>query len=97
MDYAKAALNPDTGSEKLIKDFNLVFEMFSKCLGETGIVPIDKIDIPYDPFLHEPLQQITKNDCPDHTILQILKKGYSLNGKVLRPALVCVSIKSEKE
>lgn len=94
-EYAKSALNKDSNVEKLITDFNLVFEALLKCLKDIGLEPIEEIGIPFDPFFHEPLQQIPTNELPDHTIMKILKKGYMLNKKVIRPALVVVSVKSE--
>ena len=92
-EYAKATVNPESSKEKLIEDFNLVFETLLKCLKEMGLEPIEETGIPFDPFFHEPLHQIPTNELPDQTIMQILKKGYMLNKKIIRPALVSVSIK----
>lgn len=92
-EYAKATVNPESSKEKLIEDFNLVFETLLKCLKDMGLEPIEETGIPFDPFFHEPLHQIPTNELPDHTVMQVLKKGYMLNKKVIRPALVSVSIK----
>ena len=95
-DYARTHLNPEAGVEKIIKDFVLVFDSLLKALGETGLETIEETGIPFDPFFHEPLQQVHTNDLPNHTVMQILKKGYMLNKKVLRPALVAVSVSTAK-
>jgi|GEM_PF-1615193 len=95
-DYAKATIKPDSKAEKIIEDFNLVFEMLIKCLKDTGLETIEETGIPFDPVYHEPLHQIPTNELPDHTIMQVLKKGYILNKKVIRPALVTVSVKQEE-
>ena len=92
-DYAKSSVKPDSKSEKIIEDFTLVFEMFLKCLKDIGLETIEETGIPFNPVYHEPLHQIPTNELPDHTIMQVLKKGYVLNKKVIRPALVSVSIK----
>ena len=92
-DYAKSSVKPDSKSEKIIEDFNLVFEMFFKCLKDIGLETIEETGIPFNPFYHEPLHQIPTNELPDQTVMQVLKKGYVLNKKVIRPALVSVSIK----
>ncbi len=94
-DYAKSSVKPDSKSEKIIEDFNLVFEMFFKCLKDIGLETIEETGIPFNPFYHEPLHQIPTNELPDQTVMQVLKKGYVLNKKVIRPALVSVSIKEE--
>lgn len=94
-DYAKQAIKPDSKSEKLIEDFNMVFDSLLKCLKEIGLEPIEETGIPFDPIYHEPLQQIPTDELPEHTVMQILKKGYVLNKKVIRPALVSVSVKAQ--
>ena len=93
-DYAKSTVKPDTKPEKIIEDFNLVLEMVLKCLKDIGLETIEETGIPFNPFHHEPLNQVPTNELPDQTIIQILKKGYMLNKKVIRPALVSVSVKA---
>ena len=95
-DYARQSVKPDSKAEKIVEDFNLVFEMLLKCLKDIGLETIDETGKPFDPIYHEPLHQIPTNELPDHTIMQILKRGYMLNKKVIRPALVSVSIKKEE-
>lgn len=95
-DYARSTLKPDSKVEKIIEDFNLVFEMLIKCLKDMGLEVIDETGIPFDPQYHEPLHQIPTNELPDHTVMQVLKKGYILNKRVIRPALVTVSIRQEE-
>ena len=94
-DYAKSTVKPDTKPEKIIEDFNLVLEMVLKCLKDIGLETIEETGIPFNPFHHEPLNQVPTNELPDHTVMQVLKKGYLLNKKVIRPALVSVSVKEE--
>lgn len=95
-DYARSSVKPTSSTDKIIEDFNLVFEMLLKCLKDIGLEPIEEAGIPFDPFYHEPLHQIPTNELPDHTVMQILKKGYLLNKKVIRPALVTVSVREEE-
>jgi molecular chaperone GrpE len=95
-DYAKASLKPDSKAEKIIEDFNLVFEMLIKCMKDIGLETIEETGVPFDPVFHEPLHQIPTNELPDHTVMQVLKKGYILNKKVIRPALVSVSVKHDE-
>ena len=92
-DYAKSAVKPDSKQEKIIEDFSLVFEMLLKCLKDIGLEAIEETGVPFNPFHHEPLHQIPTSELPDQTIIQVLKKGYMLNSKVIRPALVSVSVK----
>lgn len=96
-DYARSSVKPDSKPEKIIEDFSLVFDMLLKCLKDIGLEAIEETGIPFDPKYHEPMHQIPTNDLPDHTVMQVLKKGYMLNKKVIRPALVSVSVKQEEQ
>ncbi len=95
-DYAKQAVKPDSKPEKIMEDFNLVFEMLLKCLKDVGLEAIEETGIPFDPFCHEVLNQVQTNELPNHTVVQVLKKGYMLNKKVIRPALISVSVKQDE-
>lgn len=94
VDYAKSSLTKETNIDQITKDFNLLLDMFAKCFKEIGVDTIEETGIPFDPFHHEPLQQIPTNELPPHTVMQILKKGYILNKKVVRPAMVSVSVEN---
>ena len=45
----------------------------------------------FDPHRHEAVQHIETSEVPDNTIVEVYKHGYSLNSKVIRPALVSVA------
>ena len=46
-----------------------------------------------DPELHEVISYVETNEKPENTVLEEIRKGYKLNGKVIRPSLVVVSKK----
>ncbi len=46
---------------------------------------------PFDPTLHEAMAMQPAPDRPPHTVLQVVQKGWLLNGRLLRPARVIVS------
>lgn len=94
-DYARTSVKPDSKIEKVVEDFTLVFDTLLKCLKDIGLETIDETGLLFNPFQHEPLHQISTNELPDHTVMQVLKKGYTLNQKVIRPALVSVSVKQD--
>ena len=96
-EYAKQSFKPDTKVEKVLEDFNLVHDNLIKSLKEVGLETIEDSGIPFDPMLHEPLQQIGTNELPEHTVMQVLKKGFTLNKKIIRPALVSVSVKIDEK
>ncbi|WP_455277305.1 nucleotide exchange factor GrpE [[Eubacterium] cellulosolvens] len=75
----------------IIKGLELILRKFRDTLKKEGLSEIDAIGKPLDPELHEAVSQVEKNQCPDGTVVEEIKKGYILNGKLLRPSLVCVA------
>ncbi len=68
-----------------LEGVKMAVKEFRKVLGEEGLVPVQS-EI-FDPNLHEAVET---REGPDGVILEILQMGYTLNGKVIRPAQVIV-------
>jgi molecular chaperone GrpE len=64
---------------------------FQGFLKEQGIEEIDSLGKRFDPLYHEAVIQEEKEGPQPETIIEVLEKGYLLNGKVLRPSKVKVS------
>jgi molecular chaperone GrpE len=64
------------------------FESFMK---EEGVVEIESMDTPFDPNVHDAIGFVTNELAPDNTIVEVVRKGYLLNNKVLRPSSVILS------
>jgi len=79
----------DNGS--IVKGIELIYNKLQKILEQYGVKPMDVVGQPFDPHLHDALQQITTNEYPPHTVVQEIEKGYLLHDKVLRHAKVIVS------
>lgn len=62
-----------------------------KAFERVGIVELDPVGQPFDPTLHEAMVTRPSVEQPPHTVLQVVQKGYLLNGRLLRPARVVVS------
>jgi len=74
-----------------------VNRLFTEILEKEGLSPIEESNVPMDINLHMAVFQEDRDDVEDHTVLDVFEKGYSLRGKVLRPAKVKVSNKVEEE
>jgi molecular chaperone GrpE len=72
------------GSTATLKQLLRAFE-------KGGIKVIDPIGQPFDPAWHEAMVAQESPDKPANTVLSVIQKGYSLNGRLLRPARVVVS------
>jgi molecular chaperone GrpE len=62
-----------------------------KAFEKAGIKVIDPAGQPFDPAWHEAMVAQPSADQPANTVLTVIQKGYSLNGRLLRPARVIVS------
>jgi len=61
-----------------------------------GLATIDAAGKPFDPSLHAALLQQPSADVPPQTVLNEVQKGYTLKGRLLRPAQVIVSKQPEE-
>jgi len=77
-----------------IESMRLISARFVKCLEQLGIKPLEPIGQPFDPRLHEPVQQIATTEVPEGTVVHDLRRGYALGEKVIRPTLVNVALAS---
>jgi molecular chaperone GrpE len=90
-----------TENSSLLEGIEMVRKKLWKILDCEGLCPIDALGKPFDPHLHESVQEIETCECPEGMVVGEVRKGYVLNGKVLRPSLVKIacspdSVKVEK-
>jgi molecular chaperone GrpE len=62
-----------------------------KAFERAGLTVVDPAGEPFDPERHEAIATQPSADLPSHTVLQVVQKGWLLNGRLLRPARVIVS------
>ncbi len=72
------------GSETTLKLLSGTLERF-------GIVEIDPAGEPFDPEFHEAMTMQPSPDAEPGSVLTVIQKGYTLNGRLLRPAMVVVA------
>ena len=91
---AAAASNPGPalleGAQGTLKQLQSAFD-------RAGIKVIDPAGQPFDPQWHEAMLTQDSRDQPANTVLSVIQKGYSLNGRLLRPARVVVSKASAED
>jgi len=85
-----------TDPAALAQGVSLVRDSFFAALKKCRIEPIAAQNQPFDPKLHEAIMQEGNPSLPDMTVVQEIRKGYTLDGKVLRPAQVKVSRNHEE-
>jgi molecular chaperone GrpE len=71
-----------------------IYNQFLTSLGDNGVSTIDKVDVSFDPNLHQSIETLdTDDESKDHTIAKIIQKGYKMGDRIIRPARVVVYIK----
>jgi molecular chaperone GrpE len=83
------------GSSKadILKGFELINKQLQDALGRFGLKAIDAKGKPFDPNFHQAVATQPANDLEENTVVEEMRKGYTLNGRLLRPSMVSVSKK----
>jgi molecular chaperone GrpE len=69
----------------------LIAQKLEKILLSEGLEPFDASGKPFDVEFHDALQQVPRTDVPPQTVLEVVERGYTLHGRVIRHAKVLVS------
>ena len=72
------------GVELTLKQLNAVFEKFN-------IIEVNPIGEKFDPNEHQAMSMVKSKEQEPNTVLNVLQKGYKLNDRVIRPAMVSVA------
>ncbi|MCP8304384.1 MAG: nucleotide exchange factor GrpE [archaeon] len=78
--------------EALLKGVEIVLKELKETLRKEGLEEIDAVGDTFDPNLHDAVDKIETNDYPTNTIVEEIRKGYLLNGKLIRPSMVKVAL-----
>ena len=73
------------------KGIVMVFDLLRKTLSSAGLEPIDAKGKPFDPQVHEAIVSAPSADVPEGVVIEQTRRGYTLNGHLLRAAQVVVS------
>ena len=86
-----AAQAEDADPEKIIEGSDLTLKMLSQAFDKYNIGVIDPIDQKFDPEFHQAMSMQEVEGKEPNTVTAVLQKGYTLNERLLRPALVMVA------
>lgn len=69
----------------------MTLSMFLSGIKKFSLEQIDPVGHPFDPTLHEAMTMIEAPDAEPNTVIAAMQKGYTLSGRLIRPAMVVVS------
>lgn len=96
LEIAEPAAKSVTGDvvknlEQVVTGLRMVAGEFMAALGRHGIEPVPAVGQPFDPALHDALQQIDSAEYPPGVVVREFEKGYRLRERLIRPARVIVA------
>jgi molecular chaperone GrpE len=80
----------------VIEGLEGIMKNIDSLIASEGVREIETVGTPFDPNIHDAIAYSARDDVVDNTVTSEIRKGYMLNGKVLRPSLVEISKKIVK-
>jgi len=91
LERAVAHAGSTTELKSLVDGIGLVMKMFADTLTRLGIERVPGVGQPFDPAVHEAIQQLETDEYPPGTIAAEVLPGYCLGERLVRPAMVVVA------
>jgi len=91
-----AAKTPNADLKNLVGGIGMVQDQLKSALSGHGLKEINPVGQVFDPNLHESISSLPSKEVAEGSVVQVVRTGYTLNGRLLRPASVVVSTGSSK-
>ena len=75
----------------MIEGVELTLKSMQSGVAKFGLVALDPINQPVDPNAHQAMSMVPSADVAPNTVIAVMQKGYDLNGRVIRPAMVMIA------
>ncbi len=95
LDRALSHGEDDQNSGAILEGVKMVQKQLMDTLVKYGVQEVAALGEPFDPNFHQALMQVKTNAAPPNTVVSEISKGYLLNGRLIRPSMVGVSVKDE--
>jgi len=91
LERALEAASDDEAVRPIVEGVELTLKTFLDAIGKYNIEQISPEGEPFDPQLHQAMSMVENPDVEPNTVIAVVQKGYTLNGRLVRPAMVMVS------
>jgi len=81
----------DEGQKGLAEGVELTLQSLMAALDKFGVKVVDPLDQPFNPELHQAMSMQEVEGVAANTVIAVMQRGYELNGRLVRPAMVMVS------
>jgi len=86
-----AADSDDEATAKLVEGMQMTIKMFTDALQKVGITQVDPMGEAFNPDFHQAMSMVESADAEPNTVITVMQKGYVLNERLVRPAMVVVA------
>jgi molecular chaperone GrpE len=93
----RAVSHAGDGSEEVQKGIDLIHKQMMDLLQRYGVKPVGAISEPFDPAKHEAIMREENTSLPANSVAEVFQRGYALNDRLLRPAMVKVAVGGKRE
>ncbi|RLA54909.1 MAG: nucleotide exchange factor GrpE [Gammaproteobacteria bacterium] len=91
LEAAAIAAIDDEIVKPIAEGVELTLKSFRDAMKKFNIEVVDPQGEPFDPQLHQAMSMVENNEMEPNTVIAVMQKGYTLNGRLVRPAMVMVS------
>jgi molecular chaperone GrpE len=92
IDNFERALQQECADESYKNGMELIFKNLLSILDRMGVKEIDAIGKPFNPNVHNAIQQVESDEYESDTVSAVFQKGYMLGERLVRPAMVQVTV-----
>lgn len=89
---AMSTADSNTDADSFIKGVNMIFRQLEGVLGAEGLTVMNTVGEPFNPEFHQAIMQVESDEYEEGIVVEEVQKGYMIKDKVLRPAMVKVSM-----
>lgn len=91
VDNFELALKSTGSADQLRSGVELIIKQMQEVLQKLQVTPVPAVGEDFDPRWHEALGTVERDDMPDQTVAEEIRRGYRLRDRLLRPAMVRVA------
>lgn len=91
LELALAAIGSDSALDQLREGTELTLKMLTQAMEKYGIKEVNPVGQPFNPEQHQAMSMQESAEVAPNSVLAVMQKGYTLNDRLVRPALVVVA------
>lgn len=93
----EAGKDDNINLDKLREGMELTLKMMNQAMEKFNLEEVNPLGETFNPEYHQAMSTVQSDDKPDNTVINVFQKGYLLNGRLIRPAMVVVAKSSNSD